>query len=86
MPRNFSRRVEVAVPVDDPVLRQRLSSLLDACVADDCQAWELQRDGSYVRRSPDVDAPQSSQVAFLRHSWGLGEQPPRADRPADVFG
>jgi polyphosphate kinase len=86
MPRNFSRRVEVAVPVDDPVLRQRLSALLDACVADDCQAWELRRDGSYVRRTPDPDAPQSSQIAFLRHSWGLGEQPPRPDRPADVFG
>lgn len=49
MSRNMMRRIEVAWPVDDPVLRQRL---LDECLTvylhDQRDAWCMQVDGSYV--------------------------------------
>ena len=34
MPRNFDRRVEAVVPVEDPALHPRLDALLDLCLND----------------------------------------------------
>ena len=89
MPRNFSRRVEVAVPVEDPALHVRLASLLETCLADDRQAWELGPDGAYARRRPETDTPHASQASFLRDSWGSGRDAGAtagANRPSEVFG
>ncbi len=47
MLRNLSRRVEAATPVEDPALRQRLWDILQASLADQRQAWEMQPDGTY---------------------------------------
>jgi polyphosphate kinase len=52
--RNLDRRVEAFVPVDDPMLQQRLASILDVLLADDELAWELQADGSW-RKVPTVE-------------------------------
>ena len=52
--RNLDRRVEAFVPVDEPMLQQRLESILDALLADDELAWELQADGSW-RKVPTVE-------------------------------
>jgi polyphosphate kinase len=41
MPRNLDRRVEATAPVLDPQLRARLQHVLDLCLADQRQAWEL---------------------------------------------
>ena len=50
MNRNMMRRVEVAWPVTDPVLRQRLiDECLVAYLHDGRDAWELGADGSYQR-------------------------------------
>ena len=50
MNRNMLRRVEVAWPVTDPQIRQRI---IDECLVgylhDDRDAWDLQADGSYLR-------------------------------------
>ncbi len=50
MSRNMFRRIEVAWPVRDPVLRQRV---IDECLVpylrDALDAWEQQPDGHYVR-------------------------------------
>ena len=50
MNRNMLRRVEVAWPVTDPQVRQRI---IDECLVgylhDDRDAWDLQADGSYLR-------------------------------------
>ena len=49
MSRNMMRRVEVAWPVESPVLRQRI---LDECVTaylhDERDAWDMQADGQYL--------------------------------------
>jgi polyphosphate kinase len=90
MPRNFSRRVEVAVPVDDPALQARLAALMETCLADDRQAWELSADGGYARRSPKAGNERATHTLLLRDSWGLVPDPQaakaRTERPADVFG
>lgn len=53
MPRNFFRRVEVAFPILDRVLRQRIiHEAFELHLQDNTQAWELQADGTYVRQQP----------------------------------
>ena len=50
MNRNMLRRVELAWPVIDPVLRQRIiDECLVAYLHDGCDAWDLQPDGTYMR-------------------------------------
>lgn len=50
MNRNMLRRVELAWPVTDPQLRQRIiDECLVAYLHDDREAWELMADGSYRR-------------------------------------
>ena len=71
MPRNFDRRVEAVTPVEDSSLHPRLQSLLETCLSDNRQAWDLQADGTYVQRRPDGEEERSAQEIFLRSSWGL---------------
>ncbi|HEY7746234.1 MAG TPA: polyphosphate kinase 1, partial [Desulfuromonadales bacterium] len=52
MQRNLEHRVEVVVPVEDPVLRQDLRAFLDVQWNDRRSAWEMQSDGSYLQRRP----------------------------------
>ncbi len=53
MPRNFDRRVEAVVPVEGERLQSRLRSLLEACLADTHQTWDLAADGAYTQRTPE---------------------------------
>jgi polyphosphate kinase len=49
MNRNMLRRIELAWPVTDPALRQRIiDETLVAYLHDGMDAWEMQPDGSYV--------------------------------------
>jgi polyphosphate kinase len=71
MPRNFDRRVETVVPIEDTLLHARLESLLNTCLADNRQAWLLQHDGTYVQRHPLPDEPERGTHAILvRDAWG----------------
>ena len=67
MSRNFFRRIELAIPVEDGVLRERLiSEVLAIMLADNRKARFLQADGSY-RRAAQVQGgePSRSQVRFM---------------------
>jgi polyphosphate kinase len=57
MPRNFHRRVEAMIPVEDPTLRQRLADLLQLQLTDNVKAWTLRADGKYERLQPKPGAP-----------------------------
>lgn len=67
MNRNMLRRVELAWPVLDPVLRQRIvDECLVAGLHDNVGAWDLMPDGSYVRATPHgMRAPASAQQALM---------------------
>jgi polyphosphate kinase len=72
MPRNFFRRVEVAVPVIDGVLRERLiTQVLGISLADTAKARMLLPDGRYTRPSPKSrQKPLRSQFEFIRVATG----------------
>jgi polyphosphate kinase len=72
MPRNLDRRVEVVTPVEDRALHPRLHSLLETCLADNRQAWELHADGSYVQRRPGDREELATHRLLLRDPWGSG--------------
>ncbi len=67
MSRNMFRRIEVAWPVRDPKLRQRV---IDECLVpylnDRQDAWELQADGGYRRVAED--GPSAQQALMQRFS------------------
>jgi polyphosphate kinase len=89
MPRNFDRRVEVALPVEDPRLHVRLMALLETCLADNRQAWELSSDGHYTQRRPLDGKEYATHKVLLRDVWGeLRDAPLGRSRefPIEVFG
>ena len=67
MSRNLSRRVEAATPVEDRASRERLWEILDICLQDQRQAWEMQSDGTYIRLQPPQGA--TGPAAAGTHDW-----------------
>jgi polyphosphate kinase len=51
MQRNLEKRVEVLVPIEDPRLQAELRFILETQLSDQRGAWDMQPDGSYVKRS-----------------------------------
>ena len=66
MERNLRNRLELAFPLLNKQLAQRVLGELEIILADNCQSWELKSDGSYVANHPpqDTDA-RSSQLQLL---------------------
>lgn len=54
MTRNMLRRVEVAVPIYDPAIRERILSMFDVMMADNVKARVQQPDGTYRQQIDDV--------------------------------
>ncbi len=70
MKRNFARRVDVAFPVEDPALKERVTNEILAIMQGDNQkAWALRPDGQYERLAPGTHgrgaAPLRSQEQFI---------------------
>ena len=65
MERNFFRRIEVCFPVQRRHHRKQVLEDLELYLADNCQAWELNADGTYRRHAPGAAAPVTAQVALL---------------------
>lgn len=58
MERSFFRRVEIAFPIEDPALKQRvLEETLSCYLQDNCRAWDMQPDGHYIQRHPQAGQP-----------------------------
>jgi polyphosphate kinase len=75
MPRNLDRRVEVVTPVANPMFKERLQSVLELCLHDNRQAWDLQPDGSYMQRQAEPGrGERATHRMLLRDSWGRSRE------------
>jgi len=52
MRRNLDRRMESVMPVTDPELKIELEKTLQIYEDDNSSTWDMQPDGSYIRRKP----------------------------------
>jgi len=75
MNRNLFRRIEVAFPVLDHVLKNRvITEGLNPYLKDNTNTWELEADGTYKKRKP-----RNKQIAFCAQQYlmqTLGATPP----------
>ncbi len=71
MPRNLDRRVEAMVPIEGALLHRKVKSVLETCLSDNRQAWELHADGQYRRRHPEGAPERATQEMFMREPWGM---------------
>jgi polyphosphate kinase len=66
MDRNFFRRIEVCFPVLDKKLKKRvLDEGLKVYLNDNIQAWDMDSEGGYRRKSPRTATPKSAQGELL---------------------
>jgi polyphosphate kinase len=65
MERNFFRRVEIAFPVREQTHRERILRDLNYYLADNVQAWKLEKDGSYRRCQRGEEPPRDAQSSLL---------------------
>jgi polyphosphate kinase len=73
MGRNLDRRVELAVPVEDPALAQTIDGhILGVQLADNVRSRELLENGSYKRRTPGPgEMPIDAQRIFLTEAQSI---------------
>lgn len=74
MPRNFDRRVEVMVPIEDEALKRRIvQEILATELADDTKAALLEPSGAYRRLATKASRTRAQQ-AFMRLALGRGDE------------
>ena len=78
MTRNTVRRVEVAVPVEDPDLKLRLNEMFITMLSDNVQARELNSNGKYRRLQPGEETPLNSQEFFYESAYEAAENQDRS--------
>jgi polyphosphate kinase len=62
MKRNLESRVEVVAPVEDPLLRKELRTVIDIQLKPNRCQWEMQSDGAYIRTAAADAAPACQQA------------------------
>ena len=72
MKRNLDRRVEQIVPVLDHGVAREIDAILDSYGEDNASAWDMQSDGSYVRRRPAPGEPSRRVQEMLMERAAAG--------------
>ena len=87
MPRNFVRRIEVAFPIDDGRLVDRITSeILALSFADNSRAHVLQSNGLYRQLRPRKGAPaRRSQFEFIELANNSNPQPRATHQARPAF-
>jgi polyphosphate kinase len=75
MPRNLDNRVELAVPIEDPALRAQVLEVVELCLSDNHNAWDLGSDGVWTRRSVPSGGQSinAQELLMLRHAALVAE-------------
>ena len=82
MTRNTERRVEIAVPISDPKIREQIHAYLDLCFADNTKARIMDKNGKYHHIHDDKPL-LSSQDELMKMTQGSSETLPQGTvRPA----
>jgi len=85
MERNLQHRVEIAFPVVDERLKQRvIHEGLELPLADNTQSWLLQADGSYRRARPGKGRARSAQQTLIELLADAPAQRPGRSEPIEV--
>jgi polyphosphate kinase len=74
-PRNLDRRIEVLVPISNPLVQRVRDELLALYLADNVKARELQSDGKYVQVSRPADEPPISIQQLLAEGMNIDHLP-----------
>jgi polyphosphate kinase len=68
MERNLDNRVEAVTPIHDRALQTQLREILDTCLADNQNCWEMHSDGSYSQRTPEGEESVCAQQRFMEQA------------------
>ena len=69
MRRNLDARMEAIMPVLDKGIQAELEHMLDVYEADNCTAWDMQPDTSYLRLTPaEGEPPRPSQEWLIEET------------------
>ena len=68
MERNLDRRVELLIKINEPSLIAELTNILEQHFEDNCQAYDLQSDGSYIRRTAKNEKVRRAQRRFQKQA------------------
>lgn len=60
MPRNLVRRIELLTAIKDDAAREKIIQILKLQCADNVLSYELQNDGTYIKRKKDNDKSVNS--------------------------
>ncbi len=75
MTRNTERRVEIAAPVKDRLIRERITEYFRTMLRDNVKARVQEPDGSYRRRDAREDEePLDAQIYFYRRAYSDAER------------
>jgi polyphosphate kinase len=86
MPRNFHRRVEVMIPIEDAAHRARLIEILQVTARDTAKSWLLRDDGHYERvATKPASIPLRSQLRFIELTRDKTKVAEQAARPGTRF-
>ena len=68
MTRNTERRIEIACPILDPGIKDKIRAMLETLLMDNTKAWDQLPDGRYVLRTSHPDIRINSQEMFIDQS------------------